>query len=81
MYDVYHRKGEISCKQPCKKDCPERSGECRSTCEKWKEFEGWKMAQYDVRRKRMELNERSANAKPRLRRDEKARMSHRKHNK
>ena len=26
-------------KQPCKKDCPDRTAECKKTCPKWKEYE------------------------------------------
>lgn len=26
-------------KHPCAKNCPERSGFCRSSCPKWKEYE------------------------------------------
>ena len=26
-------------KQPCERDCPNRSAECRKTCEPWQEYE------------------------------------------
>lgn len=34
-------------KQPCKKDCEGRSGECHATCEKWKAWEEWKFKHYE----------------------------------
>lgn len=33
-------------KHPCVKDCPKRSCECRKTCQKWKEYEAWYIAEH-----------------------------------
>lgn len=31
-------------KHPCKKDCPERTGECKITCKRWQKYEQEKQA-------------------------------------
>lgn len=31
-------------KQPCEKHCPERTGECKITCERWQKYEQEKKA-------------------------------------
>lgn len=41
-----HRWGEAM-KQPCRKDCPDRSGECHAVCEKYREFEKARNAEYE----------------------------------
>lgn len=38
--------------QPCRQDCPDRSMECRLTCEKWKAFEAYKKKVYAARAER-----------------------------
>ena len=29
----------LGLESPCKRDCPNRSAECKKICEKWKEYE------------------------------------------
>lgn len=36
-------------KQPCKKDCPDRSAECHAVCEKWAEYSEIMKTLYKVR--------------------------------
>lgn len=36
-------------KQPCKKDCPDRSAECHAVCEKWAEYSEIMKTFYKVR--------------------------------
>ena len=36
-------------KQPCKKDCPDRSAECHAVCEKWTEYSEIMKTFYKVR--------------------------------
>ena len=36
-------------KHPCSKDCPERTAECKKTCEKWKPYEAQKREDYKHR--------------------------------
>ena len=38
-------------KQPCKRDCPERSGECHASCERWKKYEAERNSEYELIRK------------------------------
>lgn len=33
---------------PCRKDCPDRSGTCHGTCEKYKTFHDWNLRYYDT---------------------------------
>lgn len=40
-------------KQPCPKYCPSRSAECKTTCEKWQEYEPLRNAFYKWRLKEM----------------------------
>lgn len=42
--------------QPCKRDCPNRSGECRRTCDAWKAYEAERAADYERRRRRGEAS-------------------------
>jgi hypothetical protein len=39
-------------KQPCERDCPDRSMMCKYSCSKWAEFEAWKEQEYKRRRER-----------------------------
>lgn len=34
-------------KQPCTKECPDRSAECHSKCDKWLEYEKARNAEYE----------------------------------
>lgn len=34
-------------KQPCPRDCPERSAECHGQCERYKAYQAEKMKQYE----------------------------------
>lgn len=36
-------------KHPCSKECPERTVECKRTCEAWKQYEAEKMEDYKHR--------------------------------
>ena len=36
-------------KQPCERDCPDRSAGCGATCEKWQKYVEWRNAQYAER--------------------------------
>lgn len=36
---------------PCTQDCPDRSGTCRLTCERYKPYEAGKRAEYAARAK------------------------------
>lgn len=36
-------------KQPCLKDCPERSAECHTVCEKWAQYEQLRAEFYKAR--------------------------------
>jgi len=38
-------------KQPCQRDCPNRSPTCRKDCEAYKEYRKFKEAEYESRRK------------------------------
>lgn len=40
--------------QPCRKDCPERSADCHAVCEKYREFERARNAEYDKRKAQIE---------------------------
>lgn len=42
-------------KQPCKKDCPDRSGECHGICKKWLEYEKARNEYYQLRAEAYEL--------------------------
>lgn len=35
----------------CPRDCPERSAECRKTCQRWKEYRERALKEYDRRAK------------------------------
>lgn len=41
-------------RSPCGKFCPERSAECKRTCEKWQEYESKHMAELQERAKEFE---------------------------
>lgn len=43
-------------KQPCDKNCKERTGECHATCEKWKEWEAWKFKRYEEKNFDRDIN-------------------------
>lgn len=32
--------------QPCHRDCPERTWDCKLTCPRWAEYEAWKQEEY-----------------------------------
>ena len=36
-------------KQPCEKDCPKRTAECKKTCPDWEKFEKEKFENYKLR--------------------------------
>lgn len=42
-------------KPPCGKVCPDRTIECKITCEKWAEYETWKFKQDEEKKKKVEL--------------------------
>lgn len=42
---------------PCTKDCPKRSVECRSSCTKYKIYNGLKAREYEKRQKERECAE------------------------
>lgn len=44
-------------KQPCARDCPDRSADCAVTCEKWKKYVVERNAEYKERQKQRELDE------------------------
>ena len=35
--------------QPCHRDCPERTWDCKRTCPKWAKYEAWKQEIYAIR--------------------------------
>ena len=43
-------------KQPCTKECPDRSSECHSVCEKWLKYEKLRSDFYIERDKAVDLN-------------------------
>lgn len=44
-------------KQPCVRNCPNRSGTCHKTCPEWKEYEAAKFEEYKQRQ--IEYNHRN----------------------
>ena len=50
-------------KQPCTRDCPDRSATCATTCERWAKYVKWRNAEYENRRKLREFDEVTFNAK------------------
>ncbi len=40
--------------QPCHKDCPERTWDCKLTCPKWAEYEAWKQEEYARRQEELQ---------------------------
>ena len=38
-------------KNPCTKDCPDRTVTCRTACEKFKEYRAWRDSLYEERQK------------------------------
>lgn len=42
---------------PCKKDCPDRNGTCKKTCEKLKEYTKKKMAAEKEKKKQFALDD------------------------
>jgi hypothetical protein len=40
---------QVSNKQPCKRDCPERTAECKKTCPKWLRY--WAVKQEEYKRR------------------------------
>ena len=38
-------------KAPCGKVCPDRTAECKLTCERWAEFEAWKFEEEKRKKK------------------------------
>lgn len=44
-------------KQPCKRDCPDRSKDCAANCLKWKVYVAWRNKQYEARSKELEMYE------------------------
>lgn len=55
---------------PCVKACPDRSGTCRKTCQKWKEYEARKKIEEERKRQRYLLRDMLGNyAKQSVRRN------------
>lgn len=75
----FHMMGEISRKNPCKQDCPDRRGGCHASCEVYREYEAWKMNAYIERNRTRERTERSAGLESIVRRNERAKRANRKH--
>ena len=51
-------KGSVArVKQPCEKDCPERSPECHGKCERYKAFQAERMRQYELNAQKAIVNE------------------------
>lgn len=44
-------------KQPCKRDCPERSEDCATECIKWKIYVAWRNKKYQKRLEEIEHEE------------------------
>lgn len=44
-------------KQPCARDCPDRTAGCGSTCPKWKKYVEWRTAEYERRKREYEQDE------------------------
>ena len=42
-------------KQPCTKECPDRSAECHSKCDKWLEYEKARNAEYERTAKKKQI--------------------------
>lgn len=40
--------------QPCHKDCPERTWDCKLTCPKWAKYEAWKQEEYARRQEELQ---------------------------
>ena len=59
--------GEISHRNPCKQDCPDRKGGCHATCETYRAFEAWKTEKYENRKKYYSVHGWSAKAVARSR--------------
>lgn len=47
----------FSPKHPCRKDCPERTAECKKTCERWKPYAEAKKEEYKERVSDNEVND------------------------
>lgn len=45
--------------QPCKPNCPDRSGICHSICQKWKEYEKQRNENYEIIFERKEAAKRT----------------------
>ena len=54
---------------PCRQDCPNRTAECKKTCEQWKAYEDKKWAFYRRRVEENELNNAHADAENRRRKE------------
>jgi|GEM_PF-2936915 len=42
-------------KQPCTRECPDRSAECHSKCDKWLEYEKARNAEYERVKKEKQI--------------------------
>jgi hypothetical protein len=48
---------KFSPNSPCKQDCPDRTAECRRTCERYKAYEAKKLEEYKERGIERELDD------------------------
>lgn len=51
------QKGVTGMKQPCAQDCPDRSAECATHCEKWAAYVKERNAGYEERKRLCEYEE------------------------
>lgn len=54
---MQHSTTEGRMKQPCAKDCPDRTATCHGTCPKWAEWEAYKEKLYDERIQKRIINQ------------------------
>lgn len=52
-------------RHPCRKDCPERTAECKKTCERWKIYEQTMQKEYKERLIDFELKDAAFDAERR----------------
>ena len=79
QYNGFHYNGEISSRNPCKPDCPDRKGGCHAKCDKYQEFDAWKQEKYENRKKYYGSHGWSASAVARAKRSDAAAKSNRRH--
>lgn len=49
-------------KQPCVRDCPDRTMTCKKTCERLKEYTAWKKEQQKIKDKQFLLDDYQINS-------------------